>query len=167
MLWYNSANRDEAVFSDPYRFDVTREPNEHVGFGGPGAHHCLGANLARREITVVFRELLTRLPDLEITGAPEMLRSNFIHGIKRMPCAFTPGAERTRQMGDLRLDRHRGLRGVRADLARADPEARRCFPAATAHERTVCAYPLRGAPAAAVAYDADGHSLDFMNNFTR
>ncbi len=94
VLWYNSANRDEAVFADPYRFDVTREPNEHVGFGGPGAHHCLGANLARREITVVFRELLTRLPDLEITGAPEMLRSNFIHGIKRMPCSFTPGGAR-------------------------------------------------------------------------
>lgn len=91
VLWYNSANRDEAAFDEPYRFDVTRAPNEHVGFGGPGAHHCLGANLARREITVVFRELLRRLPDLEISGAPEMLRSNFIHGIKRMPCRFTPG----------------------------------------------------------------------------
>jgi len=94
VLWYNSANRDETAFPEPYRFDVTREPNEHVGFGGPGAHHCLGANLARREITVVFRELLRRLPDLQITGAPEMLRSNFIHGIKRMPCAFTPGGAR-------------------------------------------------------------------------
>ena len=94
VLWYNSANRDEAVFDQPYRFDLTRKPNEHVGFGGPGAHHCLGANLARREITCVFRELLRRLPDLEITGAPEMLRSNFIHGIKRMPCAFTPGGKR-------------------------------------------------------------------------
>jgi hypothetical protein len=91
VLWYNSANRDEAVFPEPFRFDVAREPNEHVGFGGPGAHHCLGANLARREITVVFRELLRRLPDLEIIGAPERLRSNFIHGIKRMPCTFTPG----------------------------------------------------------------------------
>ncbi len=59
--------------------------------GGPGEHHCLGANLARREISVVFRGLLRRLPDLEITGPPEMLRSSFIHGIKRMPCAFTPG----------------------------------------------------------------------------
>ena len=94
VLWYNSANRDEDAIEEPYRFDVTRTPNEHVGFGGPGAHHCLGANLARREITVVFRELLRRLPDLEITGAPEMLRSNFIHGIKRMPCAFTPGGAR-------------------------------------------------------------------------
>jgi cytochrome P450 len=93
VLWYNSANRDEAAFPDPYRFDVTRTPNEHVGFGGPGAHHCLGANLARREITVVFRELFRRLPDLEISGEPAMLQSNFIHGIKRMPCTFTPGGK--------------------------------------------------------------------------
>ncbi len=91
VLWYNSANRDEAVFEEPYRFDVTRTPNDHVGFGGPGAHYCLGANLAQREITVMFRELLRRLPDLEISGEPEYLRSNFIHGIKRMPCTFTPG----------------------------------------------------------------------------
>ncbi len=91
VLWYNSANRDELAFEEPYRFDVTRKPNEHVGFGGPGAHHCLGANLARREMTVVFRELFRRLPDLEITGPPERLMSNFINGIKRMPCEFTPG----------------------------------------------------------------------------
>ena len=90
VLWYNSANRDEAAFADPERFDVTRQPNEHVGFGGPGPHHCLGANLARREMRVMFREIFARLPDLEITGPPERLRSNFIHGIKRMPCAFTP-----------------------------------------------------------------------------
>jgi cytochrome P450 len=94
VLWYNSANRDELAFDEPYRFDVTRTPNEHVGFGGPGAHHCLGANLARREITVVFRELFRRLPDLEISGEPAMLQSNFIHGIKRMPCTFTPGGRR-------------------------------------------------------------------------
>ena len=92
VLWYSSGNRDELVFDDPYRFDVTRTPNEHVGFGGPGPHYCLGANLARREIKVMFRQIFTRLPDLEITGPPEMLRSNFIHGIKRMPCSFTPGA---------------------------------------------------------------------------
>jgi hypothetical protein len=83
-----------SVFEGPYRFDVTRRPNEHAGFGGPGAHHCLGANLARREITVMFRELLRRLPDLEITAEPERLRSNFIHGIKRMPCSFRPGGAR-------------------------------------------------------------------------
>ncbi len=92
VMWYGSANRDEDVFAEPFRFDVAREPNEHVGFGGPGPHHCLGANLARREMRVMFRELFRRLPDLEITGPPEMLRSNFIHGIKRMPCAWTKRA---------------------------------------------------------------------------
>jgi cytochrome P450 len=94
VLWYNSANRDEAVFEGPNRFDVRRSPNEHVGFGGPGKHHCLGANLARREMRVMFREIATRIPDLEISGPPEYLRSNFIHGIKRMPCAFEPGGTR-------------------------------------------------------------------------
>ncbi len=63
-LFYWSANRDEAVFTDPDRFDILRSPNPHVGFGGPGPHFCLGANLARREITVMFRELFTRLPDI-------------------------------------------------------------------------------------------------------
>ena len=69
-MWYNSANRDEAVFDDPERFDVRRTPNDHVGFGGPGPHFCLGAHLARREITVMFRELFRRLPDLQVTGEP-------------------------------------------------------------------------------------------------
>jgi cytochrome P450 len=91
VLWYCSANRDEAVFENPHHFDVTRTPNEHVGFGGPGPHFCLGANLARREIRVIFDRIFKRLPDLEITGPPDRLQSNFIHGIKRMPCAFTPG----------------------------------------------------------------------------
>jgi cytochrome P450 len=91
VLWYTSANRDEAAFADPYRFDVGRTPNEHVGFGAPGPHFCLGANLARREITVMFRELFRRLPDLRITGEPTRLLSGFINGIKRMPCEFTPG----------------------------------------------------------------------------
>jgi len=91
VLWYCSGNRDEAVFDEPHRFDVRRRPNEHVGFGGPGPHYCLGANLARREIRVMFDRIFRRLPDLEITGPPERLQSNFIHGIKRMPCAFTPG----------------------------------------------------------------------------
>jgi cytochrome P450 len=90
VLWYNSANRDEAVFPDPYRFDVMREPNEHVGFGAGGPHFCLGANLARREIAVMFEELFRHLPDIEISGQPDMLLSAFIHGIKRMPCRFTP-----------------------------------------------------------------------------
>jgi cytochrome P450 len=91
VLFYSSANRDEKVFADPHQFDLARTPNEHVGFGGPGPHFCLGANLARREIRVMFDRILHRLPDLEITGPPARLQSNFIHGIKRMPCAFTPG----------------------------------------------------------------------------
>ena len=90
VLWYNSANRDERKFPDPYRFDIGRDPNEHVGFGGGGPHFCLGANLARREIAVMFEELFRRLPDIEISGDPDMLLSAFIHGIKRMPCRFTP-----------------------------------------------------------------------------
>ena len=88
VLWFNSANRDETVFEDPYVFDVRRTPNDQVGFGGGGPHFCLGANLARREITVMLREVFRRLPDLEITGEPEYLQSAFIHGIKRMPCAY-------------------------------------------------------------------------------
>ncbi len=94
IMWYSSANRDEAVFDAPDRFDVTRTPNDHVGFGGPGPHFCLGAQLARREITVMFRELFRRLPDLEVAGKPAYLASNFINGIKHLPCEFTPGGGR-------------------------------------------------------------------------
>jgi cytochrome P450 len=90
VMWYNAANRDAAKFTDPYRFDISRDPNEHLGYGGGGPHFCLGANLARREIAVMFEELLRRLPDIEISGEPDMLLSAFIHGIKRMPCRFTP-----------------------------------------------------------------------------
>jgi cytochrome P450 len=90
VMWYGSANRDEAKFPDPNTFDVLRPAGEQVGFGAGGPHFCLGANLARREMTAMFRELFTRLPDIEITGPPDMLQSSFIHGIKRMPCAFTP-----------------------------------------------------------------------------
>jgi cytochrome P450 len=90
VMFYNSANRDERAFSDPFRFDITRSPNEHLGFGGGGPHFCLGANLARREIKVMFEELFRRLPDIEVTGEPAMLQSSFIHGIKRMPVSFTP-----------------------------------------------------------------------------
>lgn len=87
-LFYGSANRDEAVFTDPDVFDITRSPNPHLGFGGPGPHFCLGANLARREITVMFRELFTRLPDIT-AGEPDRLLSGFINGYKRLPCSFT------------------------------------------------------------------------------
>jgi cytochrome P450 len=90
VLWYWSANRDEKVFDDPFAFDIGRTPNDHVGFGGPGPHFCLGAHLARREISVMFRELLRRLPDIHATAAPDRLRSNFINGIKHLPAEFTP-----------------------------------------------------------------------------
>jgi len=89
VLYYNSANRDEKVFTDPDRFDITRSPNPHVGFGGPGAHFCLGANLARREIAVMLRELYTRLPDIRADGEPDRLLSGFINGYKRLNCTFT------------------------------------------------------------------------------
>ncbi|MFI9589813.1 cytochrome P450 [Nonomuraea sp. NPDC052265] len=87
VLFYWAANRDERVFTDPYRFDITRHPNPHVGFGGPGPHFCLGAHLARREITVMFRELLRRVPRIE-GGRPDRLHSSFINGIKHMECTF-------------------------------------------------------------------------------
>jgi methyl-branched lipid omega-hydroxylase len=87
VLFYYSANRDEAVFADPDRFDITRSPNPHVGFGAPGPHYCLGAHLARRELTVMLRELLTRVPDIT-AGEPDRLLSSFINGVKRLPCQF-------------------------------------------------------------------------------
>ncbi|WP_433431479.1 cytochrome P450 [Nonomuraea sp. CA-141351] len=88
LLFYNSANRDEAVFSQPDTFDITRDPNPHVGFGGPGPHYCLGAHLARREMTVMFRELFTRMPHIKAVGEPDYLLSNFINGIKHMRYTF-------------------------------------------------------------------------------
>jgi len=88
ILFYNSANRDEEVFEDPQRFDVLRHPNPHLGFGAPGPHFCLGAHLARREITVMFKELFRHLPDIRATAEPDRLRSNFINGIKHLPCAY-------------------------------------------------------------------------------
>ena len=89
VLWYNSANRDEAVFEHPERFDLSRHPNDHIGFGGPGPHYCLGAHLARREIGVMYRELLGRFPNIGATAPPERLRSNFINGIKHLPCSVS------------------------------------------------------------------------------
>ena len=90
VLWYGSGNRDEAVFENPYDFDITRDNSAQIGFGGPGPHFCLGAHLARRQIAVMFRELLTRLPDIAMVGEPDYLRSNFINGIKHLNVEFTP-----------------------------------------------------------------------------
>jgi cytochrome P450 len=84
VMYYVSANRDEAVFAEPDRFDITRTPNPHVGFGGGGPHFCLGAALARLELTVLFRELFTRLPDLRAAGPAAVVPSNFDHRIARL-----------------------------------------------------------------------------------
>lgn len=92
IVWYYSANRDEKVFTHPHAFDITRPPSDHIGFGAPGAHFCLGAHLARREISIAFRELLTRLPDIRSVGEPDFLRANFINGIKHLQCEYTPVA---------------------------------------------------------------------------
>jgi len=88
IMWYPSANRDESVFPEPFRFNIERSPNEHLAFG-IGEHFCLGASLARLELRVMFEELSRRLPDIELAGAVERLRSNFIGGIKHMPVRFT------------------------------------------------------------------------------
>lgn len=89
VMWYYSGNRDERIFDDPLSFDVTRalSPSQ-IGFGAGGPHFCLGANLARREITVMFDEIRRRMPDMRIVGEPAYLQSAFINGIKRMQCAW-------------------------------------------------------------------------------
>jgi cytochrome P450 len=83
-MWYGSANRDDEVFPDPERFDVGRSPNEHVAFGF-GAHFCLGAQLARLELRVMFEELFQRLPGLALDGDPRRLRSNIFNGFEHLP----------------------------------------------------------------------------------
>jgi cytochrome P450 len=88
-IWYPSANRDEDVFRDGDRFDVTRHPNDHVAFG-IGEHFCIGASLARLELQVILKEILTRLPDMELASPPRRLRSNFVNGCKEMRVQFTP-----------------------------------------------------------------------------
>ena len=90
VFFHASANRDETVFEDPDTFDVGRKPNPHMAFGGGGPHFCLGANLARMEIIVMFEHLLDRLPDIHVDGEVERLQSNFINGVKHLPVAFSP-----------------------------------------------------------------------------
>ncbi|WP_183095766.1 cytochrome P450 [Nocardioides stalactiti] len=87
VMFYSSANRDESVFRDPWSFDITRNPNPHVGFGGGGVHFCLGNHVARLQMRALFREVLTRVPDLSL-GEPEMVTGHFMHAVKRMPCSF-------------------------------------------------------------------------------
>jgi len=89
IMWYPSVNRDEDIFENPYTFDIKRTPNDHLAFG-IGEHFCLGAGFARKELRVMFEELFRRFPDIEMSGPPERLRSNFINGIKHLPVRYTP-----------------------------------------------------------------------------
>jgi cytochrome P450 family 142 subfamily A polypeptide 1 len=92
LLLYGAANRDDRVFEDPHRFDVQRSPNDHVAFGGHGAHFCLGSSLARLELRVMFDRLLERLPEMQLASDtnPPMRPSNFIVGIEEMPVVVEP-----------------------------------------------------------------------------
>ena len=94
VMWHTSADRDEEAFDDPFAFDIERWPNKHIAFGGGGAHFCLGANLARMELRLIFREILERIPDMQLAGPVDMLRSNFIGGVKHMPVTFGAGAKK-------------------------------------------------------------------------
>ena len=92
VFFHASANRDEDVFDSPDTFDVARDPNPHIAFGGGGPHFCLGTNLARMEIRVMFEHLLDRMPDIRQDGDVQRLQSQFINGVKHLPVAFTPSA---------------------------------------------------------------------------
>jgi cytochrome P450 family 142 subfamily A polypeptide 1 len=96
LVLYPSANRDEDVFVDPFRFDITRQPNDHVAFGF-GVHFCMGSNLARTELRVMFEELVRRLPDIELVepGEPASRPANFVSGYEEMPVRFAPRAPAT------------------------------------------------------------------------
>jgi cholest-4-en-3-one 26-monooxygenase len=91
-IYYGSANFDEDVFERPYEFDITRDPNPHLGFGGTGAHYCLGANLARLEINLIFNAIADHLPDITRIGEPRRMRSGWINGIKELPVSYCPVA---------------------------------------------------------------------------
>ncbi|MBW1600609.1 cytochrome P450 [Streptomyces sp. JJ66] len=92
VLFFASANRDETVFPDPHTFDITRAPNPHLGYGGGGPHYCLGAHLAKREMTALLRELLTRTPDIRATAPPVLAPSTFDHRVRSLPFTFSPPA---------------------------------------------------------------------------
>ena len=141
MIWHISANRDEEVFDDPFVFDITRNPNPHVAFGGGGSHFCLGANLARMELQLIFEELATRLPDMQLAGEPDRLLSNFIGGIKHMPVKWTPGPNASSP----RLDQ------LGRDPARARSTGRPAPPRSTRIAKPLrgcaCSTARRGSPA--------------------
>ena len=87
-LFYSSANYDEDVFDDPFTFDISRDPNPHLAFGGNGAHFCIGANLARMEIKLIFNELADQIPDISKVAEPQRLRSGWINGVKELSVSY-------------------------------------------------------------------------------
>ncbi|WP_232111092.1 cytochrome P450 [Nocardia wallacei] len=91
VMLYRSANFDEEVFEDPYTFDILRDPNPHLAFGGTGAHFCIGANLARLEIDLIFNAIADHLPDISKLGDPRRLRSGWLNGIKEFPVDYKGG----------------------------------------------------------------------------
>jgi cholest-4-en-3-one 26-monooxygenase len=95
IMFYRSANFDEEVFGDPEKFDITRNPNPHVGFGGTGAHYCIGANLARMTIDLIFNAVADHMPDLTPISAPERLRSGWLNGIKHWQVDYRGGAAKS------------------------------------------------------------------------
>jgi cholest-4-en-3-one 26-monooxygenase len=88
VIYYPSRNFDETVIKDPYAFDITRDPNPHISFGGGGPHFCLGAHLARLKVGIMFEQLALRLPNIKLKGTPRGMKSNFIHGIKEMSVTY-------------------------------------------------------------------------------
>jgi cholest-4-en-3-one 26-monooxygenase len=93
VMSYRSANFDEEIFEHPHTFDILRDPNPHVGFGGTGAHYCIGANLARMTINLIFNAVADHMPDLKPIGEPERLRSGWLNGIKHWQVDYTPAGE--------------------------------------------------------------------------
>jgi cholest-4-en-3-one 26-monooxygenase len=87
-LYYAAANFDDEVFEDPYSFNILRDPNPHLGFGGTGAHYCIGANLARLEMNLIFNAIADHLPDISALGDPKRLRSGWLNGIKELPVSY-------------------------------------------------------------------------------
>ncbi|GAA2802170.1 cytochrome P450 [Mycolicibacterium pallens] len=87
-LFYSSANYDEEVFDNPFQFNILRDPNPHLGFGGNGAHFCIGANLARMEIKLIFNEIANQIPDISKLGDPQRLRSGWLNGVKHLPVSY-------------------------------------------------------------------------------
>jgi cholest-4-en-3-one 26-monooxygenase len=87
-LFYSSANYDEAVFDRPFEFDIMRDPNPHLGFGGNGPHYCIGANLARMEIKLIFNEIAEQIPDIAKLAEPQRLRSGWINGVKELQVSY-------------------------------------------------------------------------------